>query len=86
MNKQKIKFNLKGYDIGGFEEPGLMYYKSEEDYNFAFKERQGWLLFLSEKPFQAENGEWVKFPCAVVEDAEDGKVYITSPTKIQFID
>lgn len=85
MEKQKIKFNLKGYDMWGFQEPGLMYYDREEDYNFAYKERHGWLLLLSEKPFQTDNGEWIKFPCAVVEDAEDGKVYIVSPTNIQFV-
>ena len=31
MEKQKIKFNLKGYDMWGFQEPGLMYYDREED-------------------------------------------------------
>lgn len=78
MNNSKIKFNLEGWRVWGFKKPGLHDYENKEESDFAQKERNGYLLFLSEMPFLTNDNKWVKFPCAVVED-EDGKVYINHP-------
>ena len=84
MKKQKIKFHLQGWNVWGLEIPGLQDYDNDSEREFALEEREGWLLQLTEMPFLAEDGQWIKFPCAVVEDS-DGKVYRISPENVRFV-
>lgn len=85
METKKIKFNLEGYNVWGFEKPGLFEYESDEKCEFATKERSGILLGISTKSFQKDKGTIIHFPCAIVKDDKDGKVYEIPPTNIQFI-
>ncbi|MBR4563490.1 MAG: hypothetical protein IKO26_03465 [Paludibacteraceae bacterium] len=85
MVKEKIKFNLEGYNVLGFKKPSMFEYDSDEECVFATMERIGILLGISTQSFQKEDGAVMHFPCAVVKDDKDGKVYLISPTNIQFI-
>lgn len=85
MVKERIKFNLEGYNVWGFEKPSMLEYESDEEYELATMERIGILLGISTQSFQKEDGAVMHFPCAVVKDDKDGKVYQISPTNIQFI-
>ena len=85
MNNQKIRFTLEGYNLWGFAKPNALEYESDAEMEFACKERVGTLLAITQKPFQQEeNGTYIYFPCAIVSDDADGKVYIIDPENIQF--
>lgn len=84
MNNQKIRFTLEGYNLWGFAKPSVLEYKSDAEMEFACRQRVGTLLQISNEPFKQEDGSYVYFPCAVVSDDADGKVYIIDPENIQF--
>ena len=85
MVKERIKFNLEGYNVQGYQKPSMFEYDSDEECKFATKERIGILLGISTQSFQKDDGAVMHFPCAVVKDDKDGKVYQISPANIQFI-
>ena len=71
MVTEKIKFNLEGYNVWGFEKPGMFDYESDEECQFATLERTGILLGISTRSFQKGDGAVMHFPCAVVKDDKD---------------
>ena len=84
MEMKQIKFNLKGWKVLGFNEPGMSDYGSGDEYEEAVKERTVWLLGISTETFIATEGYPIYKPCAVVEDT-DGKVYKINPENITII-
>lgn len=84
MEKQKIKFKLEGWNIQGFSKPGRFDYETDTEREFATREREGYLLSISEKSFQIDDKQWIKSPCAVVEDS-DGQIYEILVRNIQMI-
>lgn len=81
----KIKFTLEGYNVWGFKKLGFHDYKTNEEREFATKERTGVLMELSTKSFPKGDGTFAEFPCAIVRDDSDGSEYTISPDNLQYI-
>ncbi len=82
-NLRHCIFTLEGYDILGYETPGMFDYKDSEQHEEATHQRIGlfhtWGTILSPK---TEDGKILS--CGIVEDTKDGKIYCINPEKIQF--